>query len=127
MQYTALLWHNQHNAAVFLPANVRDLIIPTVLRRVHVPRLAVGEVQLDKSAAHHLRDVLRLKTGDQVEIFDDLGASAASVISRCDVNVVAVDVREISSPAETQELIIASAIPKGERADWMIEKLSELG
>jgi 16S rRNA (uracil1498-N3)-methyltransferase len=33
----------------------------------------------------------------------------------------------VAEPAAGQVLIVAAAIPKGDRADWMVEKLSELG
>jgi 16S rRNA (uracil1498-N3)-methyltransferase len=41
---------------------------------------------------------------------------------------VTVRVRELSPIAQASlQWIIASAVPKGNRADWMVEKLSELG
>src|SRR5207249_4229873 len=63
-----------------------------------------------------------------VEVFDNRGASALAKITRCDARDVIVQIDEVLSPANRSiDLIIASAVPKGERADWMIEKLSELG
>ena len=103
------------------------LIIRRVLRRVHTSRLTSGPIQLDKVDAHHVRNVLRLKAGDELELFDDAGSTALGRIARCDADALIVDVGEVRAPTESDELIIASAIPKGERADWMIEKLSELG
>jgi 16S rRNA (uracil1498-N3)-methyltransferase len=116
-----------HAGNEFLPANVRDPIIPRVLRRVHTPRLTQGQIALDKTNAHHVRDVLRLKSQDRLELFDDSGATARGIIIRCDPRMVLVEVSDIAQAPDSPELIIASAIPKGERADWMVEKLSELG
>jgi 16S rRNA (uracil1498-N3)-methyltransferase len=100
-----------------------------VLRRIHTPRLAIGEITLDPAAARHARDVLRLTQGTAVELFDDAGASGPGTIVEAGPRGVVVRV-ETFSPADNAKrtgLTIASAVPKGERADWMIEKLSELG
>ncbi len=105
----------------------RRLIIPPVARRIHVSSLQPGEIQLDESQAHHQRDVLRLKIGSSVELFTDDGLVAQGTVTRADPEAVAVRVETIEQSKTTSELIVASAIPKGDRADWMIEKLSELG
>lgn len=103
------------------------LIIAAVLRRVHVPRVYPGELILDANEARHLRDVLRLEAGATVEVFDDAGNVATGVLIATGRDL-AVNVTSLhhSSP-KAFELIVAAAVPKGERADWMIEKLSELG
>ena len=53
------------------------LIIPAVLRRVHVPSVQPGEISLDAAQARHARDVLRLQSGATVEVFDDAGTVAS--------------------------------------------------
>jgi 16S rRNA (uracil1498-N3)-methyltransferase len=78
-------------------------------RRLLVPELHVGRVALPGDQAHHARDVLRLGVGDAVELFTATGRTGAGLI------------------VEGLALMIASAVPKGARGDWMIEKLSELG
>src|SRR5205823_11871495 len=97
------------------------LIIGRVLRRVHTPRLTTGEIRLGKADAHHVRNVLRLKTGDELELFDDAGSTATGHIVRCDADALIVGVGEVRAPIESCELIIASAIVTGVRADWLIE------
>jgi len=96
-------------------------------RRVHVLELSSGRLVLGKSEAHHVRDVLRMKVDEELELFNDAGAQASARITRCDAGTVEVEVGEMQFSKNRTELIVASAIPKGERADWMIEKLSELG
>ena len=96
-------------------------------RRIHVPSILTGENLLDASQAHHLRDVLRLKIGSSVELFDDAGRVAQAIVTQIDIERVTVRVESIQHAVNTAELIVASAVPKGDRADWMIEKLSELG
>jgi 16S rRNA (uracil1498-N3)-methyltransferase len=104
-----------------------DTIRRALIRRVHVNLLRPGEIELDAASAHHVRDVLRLSTGTALELFDDAGRVARGEIVATEP-LVRVRVDEVSTVRHsTRTVTIASAVPKGERADWMIEKLSELG
>jgi 16S rRNA (uracil1498-N3)-methyltransferase len=99
-------------------------------RRVHVESVHAGVTEIPEREAHHLRDVLRLKVGEVVELFDDGGNVAEGEIIRCDSRSVAVAVAEVapaSGASARPQIIVAASVPKGDRADWMIEKLSELG
>jgi len=103
-----------------------------VARRLHVPVLSVGRNTLDERQARHAVDVLRLASGTTVEVFDDAGHVAAAELVIEDEGDVWVEVEALDDGAAAARrtqiaLTIASAVPKGERADWMIEKLSELG
>ena len=105
-------------------------IIAAVARRIHVPCVTVGETVLDPAQAHHARDVLRLTDGATVEVFDDSGRVARGVLLLRGRDV-AVRVERIDEDGAVRataiQLTVASAVPKGDRADWMVEKLSELG
>lgn len=91
--------------------------------------LGPGEYVLAGPDAHHLATVRRFAAGDEVVLFNgdghDYPAQIVSVGKRAvALNVlapVAVD-RELPFP-----LVVASALPKGDRADFLIEKLTELG
>jgi 16S rRNA (uracil1498-N3)-methyltransferase len=111
-----------------LPARRRCLIIARVARRLHVDAVRVGEITLDADEAHHARDVLRLGVGTAVEVFDDEGRVAGATLTTCDRDAVVARVEQVEM-ARTNRFgwTIASAVPKGDRAEWMIEKLSELG
>jgi 16S rRNA (uracil1498-N3)-methyltransferase len=98
------------------------------MRRILVANAAVGRIELTGPQAHHLRDVLRLAAGEKIEVFDRTGARGSGVLAASDPSSIILQIDKVS-PAPPQRLLltIASAIPKGSRADWMIEKLSELG
>jgi 16S rRNA (uracil1498-N3)-methyltransferase len=98
-----------------------------MIRRVHVPQLRPGDLELAPAAGRHLRDVLRLAEGTAVEVFDDGGATAQGAIVALDPTVIVRIEQIASAEASGGQITIAAAVPKGERADWMIEKLSELG
>jgi 16S rRNA (uracil1498-N3)-methyltransferase len=98
------------------------------MRRVRVEQVKSGSITLAKAEAHHARDVLRLSVGVEVEVFDEHGRTGAGRIVQSDSKKVVVLVGEIREKAPAGfAWAIASAVPKGNRADWMIEKLSELG
>jgi 16S rRNA (uracil1498-N3)-methyltransferase len=99
-----------------------------VTRRFHTPRLVLGLNRLDAQQGRHARDVLRLEEGAEVELFDDAGIVAAGVLVY-EGGKAAVRISRLEASAATPAVLItiAAAIPKGERADWMVEKLSELG
>ena len=82
---------------------------------------------LDAQESHHAVKVLRLKAGDAIELLDGRGHVAQGMIEEAGrkvrVKVSSVIRREPVSP----RLDIATAIPKGPRADAMIEQLSQLG
>jgi 16S rRNA (uracil1498-N3)-methyltransferase len=98
------------------------------MRRLHVPQLSVGEIDLAQREAHHARDVLRLGVADEVEVFDDAGRTARGVVQKADASGVLVRIDLIADANRaTVQMTVASAVPKGDRADWLVEKLSELG
>jgi len=101
---------------------------PFMTRRLHVRHLHVGNVQLPEAEAHHARDVLRMNELAIVELFDDAGQVARGKLSFDGQRGASVAVDAVHTPAVAPfQLTIAAAVPKGERADWMIEKLGELG
>jgi 16S rRNA (uracil1498-N3)-methyltransferase len=111
-----------------IAVHARVPIMRSVARRVHVPKLRTGDIPLDSAQAHHVRDVLRLGTGATVEVFDDGGGVAPGVLILEGTGVsVRVDQLEVAPQLPGVRWVIASAVPKGDRADWMVEKLSELG
>lgn len=72
--------------------------------------------------------MLRLENGTPVELFDDAGAVASgSLVLEHGIASVRVDQLAGDHSPRSAAITVAAAIPKGERADWMVEKLSELG
>ena len=86
-------------------------------------------LQLDGSEAHHLLHVLRMKVGDEVLLFNGTGIEAEGQIEKTGRKTVDIKVvRRHESEAETQvPLILATAVPKGDRFRWLVEKAAELG
>lgn len=98
-------------------------------RSVHVEQLGQELIRLGAAQTRHLMQVLRISRGDELEMFDSQGNKASGVVERCDGDQMWV---RVSGPMTQNQpracrWTVAAAVPKGPRADWMIEKLSELG
>jgi 16S rRNA (uracil1498-N3)-methyltransferase len=82
----------------------------------------------DSEKLHHLKDVLRLKVGDEVIVFDSPGNEYLGVITGLDRNQAELKVtRAKSSRSSPTRLTLACAIPKGNRLDDVIDYLTQLG
>ena len=90
--------------------------------------LESGTLTLDGPEAHHLMHVLRIAAGEVVEVFDGRGLVASAevlAVRKRDVELRVVAARREAPP--TREVILGTAVPKGDRFDWLIEKATELG
>lgn len=96
------------------------------MRRFHVAELRPGTVTLDAPQSRHASRVLRLRPGDAVMLFDGRGREGRGAVVESGRRVV-VDVPRVDEVPAPSTLVVAAAVPKGRRADVMIEKLSELG
>ncbi|MCA9060682.1 MAG: 16S rRNA (uracil(1498)-N(3))-methyltransferase [Planctomycetaceae bacterium] len=86
-------------------------------------------VTLEETEAHHVLHVLRMKSGDRLELFDGLGRTASgkiTAVTRRSVDV-AIDAQQYHAASDFAHLCVAVAPPKGDRLKWMLEKLTELG
>jgi 16S rRNA (uracil1498-N3)-methyltransferase len=88
---------------------------------VFVRSLAVP--QLEDEDDHHLRRVLRIRERDVISVSDGAGSW---VTARLTVDGVSVDSEPLSEPAPPPAAVI-SAIPKGDRPEWIVQKLTEIG
>lgn len=99
------------------------------LNRFYCEILKGSAVELAGGEAHHLYNVCRLKTGDEVELFDGVGVLATALVEKAtskSVLLKIVDLEKFERP-DKPEIVIAVSYPKGERFDWLTEKCTELG
>ena len=105
---------------------------PMTRRRFHAPPGAFNDqtVTLGTDEARHLRDVLRLKAGDEVYVFDGRGREF-----RCRLVKTTRDAAELSIEAEVEpakpesqlQVNLCVALLKGEKFDLVVQKATELG
>lgn len=87
-------------------------------------------VTLASDEARHLREVLRLKAGDEVQVFDGEGKEFRAAVSQARREFAELEIRdEIDAmrPESPLELTLAVALLKGEKFDLVVQKGTELG
>ena len=92
------------------------------------PALSEAVCVLDADESRHARKVLRLDAGDRCELFDGRGGWAEAELigfaqgqARC--RIAALHRAEPARP----RLTVAAAVPKGPRAEDMVNQLAQLG
>ncbi|MDD5483116.1 MAG: RsmE family RNA methyltransferase [Kiritimatiellae bacterium] len=86
--------------------------------------------ELPAGEAHHLLNVLRVKKGDEIEVFDGRGrtARAALLSARKDSAVISIlssTIRRADPPAPA--VVLIQALPKHSGLDAIVQKATELG
>ena len=101
----------------------------TSVERFFLPQsLQLATLEIGGAEAHHLLHVLRAKVGDRIGLFNGSGDEAQAEIIQSGKRSATLRVVETwTTPAEAGELILATALPKGDRARWLVEKATELG
>jgi 16S rRNA (uracil1498-N3)-methyltransferase len=87
-------------------------------------------VTLTADEARHLREVLRLKTGDDVQVFDGAGREFRAVVSQARRESAELELRDEIEPPKPEsplKLTLAVALLKGEKFDLVVQKGTELG
>lgn len=99
--------------------------------RIYTPApLGPGELEMDSRAAHYLGQVLRLKPGRELVLFNGDGMAYPAEISRADKKGLYCRVSAATGPAEPPAALaieLGIAISKGDRMDLVIQKATELG
>jgi 16S rRNA (uracil1498-N3)-methyltransferase len=101
-----------------------------MLPRFHVPEAAPGaRVALPEHSAHHAREVLRLRAGARIRVFDGVGHEFDAILEA--VTRRSVEARlaaEVATrPESPLRLALALAPLKGDRMELVIQKATELG
>ncbi|MGI6576098.1 MAG: 16S rRNA (uracil(1498)-N(3))-methyltransferase [bacterium] len=100
------------------------------MQRFIVPAaISSGKVEITGAEANHLYRVLRLHPGDIIEVFDGQGqAYLAKLVDTSPLTSTAEILQPVPGGREPEvQFILAQALVKGEKMDWIIQKGTELG
>lgn len=103
---------------------------PRSLPRLYVEAsLGAGVlVELDAAQANYLGNVMRLKQGDQLLVFDGASGEWLAEVAEAGKKRMVLSVAEPTRPQESvPDLWLAFAPVKKGRVDWLVEKAVELG
>lgn len=101
-----------------------------MIPRLLVPDAVAGaEVAVAADRAHYLLEVLRLRAGDPVEVFDGRGTRLQARIVAADRRGarLAIGARLPGPPPSPLRATLVQGIAQGDRMDLVIEKACELG
>ena len=92
------------------------------------PSAWLTELALSGDEARHLSQVLRMKVGDSIIVFDGHGRRASAEILNISRDRIPLKLKEIlPSRTPLPVITLAQAIPKGKNMDWIVQKAVELG
>ena len=102
------------------------------MRRFFAPpdSFAEGNVTLESDETRHLRDVLRLKAGEKVSVFNGEGQEfrcSISEIGKKNSELSIIEKIEPASPESPLQITVAATILNGEKYDLIVQKAVELG
>lgn len=99
------------------------------MRRLLVPpdRIADGRARIEGDALHYLVRVLRLKAGDELEVFDGAGHAWQARIASIDDDAAVVELGEARAVAPAPRITLAQGLAKGDKVDLVVQKATELG
>ncbi len=103
--------------------------MPAVPPRFSIARApdSSGRALVEGAELHHLRTVLRLALNSRVSLLDPAGVEHRGVIERYERERAVIRIESSSPTPARPQIILAAAIIKGPRMDFVVEKAAELG
>ncbi|EOX98513.1 Ribosomal RNA small subunit methyltransferase E isoform 2 [Theobroma cacao] len=95
-----------------------------------LPSSKGGVIRVQGDEFWHMTKVLRLKTDDRIELFNGKGGLVEGCIQNIDrtaIDFVALEEPKLVLPQSQWHVFAAFGSLKGGRADWLVEKCTELG
>src|SRR5437870_12251987 len=83
---------------------------------------------LTGSKAHHARDVLRMKAGEKLVLFNGLGREiTAEIVDLSGDKIGLRKLHEAETPPLRCRIVLGQAIPKGKNMELIVQKAAEMG
>ncbi len=93
--------------------------------------LTVGQqLELEERAAHYLAQVLRMKVGRQLRLFNGDGRDYQATISAANRRQLSCEITAAEDNAQREsplQIELGIGLSKGDRMDWVVQKATELG
>jgi 16S rRNA (uracil1498-N3)-methyltransferase len=98
------------------------------MSRFHLPAAAWAAALLEGDEARHLAQVLRIRPGETITVFDGEGRQAPATVGQVARDRVELAIGPaMATPAIRPAITLAQAIPKGKNMDLIVQKAVELG
>ena len=88
-----------------------------------------GRIFLEGSDVNHIKNVLRMRPGEDVRISDGNGRVYLCCISAYEEKTAVLDIlKELDADTELpSKITLFQGLPKGDKMDWIVQKAVELG
>src|SRR5205814_7675641 len=87
-----------------------------------------GALALTRSEAHHARDVLRVRRGEKIVLFNGQGREiTAEIVEFSGEEIRLRRLHEAETPPVRCRIVLAQAIPKGKNMELIVQKAVEIG
>ena len=88
-----------------------------------------NKIFMQGSDVNHIRNVLRMKSGEDVRVNDGRGKTYLCCISSYEEQTAVLDIlKELDSDTELpSRIILFQGLPKGDKMEWIVQKAVELG
>ena len=88
-----------------------------------------GKIRLEGPDVNHIKNVLRMKPGEDVRISDGSGNVYLCCVDAYEEGTAVLDIlKELDSDTELpSEIVLFQGLPKGDKMDWIVQKAVELG
>jgi 16S rRNA (uracil1498-N3)-methyltransferase len=99
------------------------------VRRLFVPRerIAGETARIEGEARHYLAHVLRLRPGDEIELFDGAGTAYPARLVELDETRALLALGPPRPAGTAPPITLAQALAKGDKLDLVVQKATELG
>ena len=99
------------------------------MHRFFIPKPFKQEMQITGRDAHHIIDVLRMGSGDRLQVVADDGVSFVGEITAINTNTVTVVAREVLRDTHEPDVRISllQGLAKGDKVELIIQKAVEIG
>ena len=92
------------------------------------PQISDGTIRISESERHHLLNVLRLRAGDHVEIFDGVGNRYLALLSDTRASPLQAKILQHQlHPHTPPHITLFQGLPKFDKMDLIVQKTTEIG
>lgn len=88
-----------------------------------------GKIFLEGPDVNHIKNVLRMRQGEDIRVSDGGGKTYLCCISGYEEGKAVLDIlKELDTDAELpSKIVLYQGLPKGDKMDWIVQKAVELG
>ncbi|MDE0187368.1 MAG: RsmE family RNA methyltransferase [Candidatus Poribacteria bacterium] len=91
-------------------------------------RISTDAIHIDDAERHHLLNVLRLKAGDSVRVFDGEGNSYTAILRDTHLPALyATIIKHQFHPHTPPHITLFQGLPKSDKMDLVVQKTTEIG